>query len=56
MALIENVIFNQLSEHNNDRPETQIVEQKFRWKISRSVENTPTIPLNRVSNEKIHQA
>ena len=53
MDLLQTAIYSQQDEDDNDRPEMQIVEQGFRLMISRSVENTPTVPLNLVFDEKI---
>ena len=53
--LVQNIIVNQPGSHNHFRPEEQIAQQDFRSKVLQSVENNPTIPLNRVFKEEIQQ-
>ena len=53
--MVQNIIIIQPGFHNQFRPEEQIAQQDFRSKVLQSVENNPTIPLNRVFKEEIQQ-
>ena len=53
--MVQNIIVNQPGSHNHFRREEQIAQQDFRSKVLKSVENNPTIPLNRVFKEEIQQ-